>query len=430
MKEAFLHFLWRTRRFASTDLRTTTGTEVVIENPGWHNVLGGPDFKESRIRIDGVLWAGHVEMHVLSSEWVRHGHDTDPAYSNVVLHVVLEDDDPVFVNGRRIPCIELRGRIDPGMLSRYQRLFQLDRWVPCQPLLPSVPSITIESFMQRLLVERLEQRHESIGRVLHESDSNWESVAYRVLGRSFGFHHNGDAFERLCRTLPYRVVKDHSRDLFDVEALLFGSAGMLNMIFLDAYPRQLQARFHDLNSEYLLKPVSSHEWIRGGLRPSNFPTLRLAQFARLINATGSFIDHLTAKHDLGYLTTWLQVKASEYWRDHSGFDKAMKSKGSCRLGVASARSILINAWIPLMFSYGRHHGDQSLCDRAVELFGKIPRESNRIVNRWHNIGMPNVNAGHSQALIHLKDSYCNRRKCTECAIGTQILLSDIEYEYG
>jgi uncharacterized protein DUF2851 len=428
MSEDFLHYIWRTKNFAFTDMCTTEGLSVDILDFGIHNHEGGPDFKNCKAMIDGLFWAGNIEMHLLSSDWNKHGHSSDPAYESVVLHVVLEEDIPVFIGDRKIPCLELRGRIHVDILSRYRKLMQLESWVPCAAHLTSVPAFTKELCLERMLVERLETRVGYFQELQNAKGGDWEEVLYISLGRSFGFKANGGPLERLARLIPLKLIRSMRDDPIAIEALFFGMAGMLNKIFIDAYPIELQKRFAHLAHKHNLNPMDRRSWQWGRLRPANFPTIRIAQFARFISATEHLISHLVEAGSLKSLRGMFFVGRSMYWEDHSDFDKPSKRRARS-LGTGSVYSILINSVCPFLFIYGKYRGSEQLCERALDYFMEIPAEQHRITRGWTRIGMPNLNAGQSQALIHLKAHYCNHHKCPACSIGNHI-LTKTEASYG
>ncbi len=428
MTEDFLHYIWRTKNFAFTDLRTTEGLKVEILDFGYHNHEAGPDFKNCRAVIDGTFWAGNIEMHLSSSDWIKHKHSADPAYESVVLHVVLEEDVPVFIGDRKLPCLELRGRIPGEILSRYQKLMQLESWVPCEAHLGDVPDFTKEVCLERMLVERLEMRTDYFRNLQLANDGDWEEVLYISLARSFGFKSNSDPLERLARLIPLKIVKAMRDDPIEIEALFFGMAGMLNRIFIDAYPLELQKRFAHLAHKHDLRPMDQRSWQWGRLRPANFPTIRIAQFARFIGATEHLISQLVQAVSVESMRGMFFVGRSMYWEDHSDFDKPSKKRARS-LGTGSVYSILINSVCPFLFIYGKYRGSEQLCERAVDYFMEIPAEKHRITRGWTRIGMPNLNAGHSQALIHLKAHYCNHHKCPSCSIGNHILTKP-EPTYG
>ncbi len=292
MKEEVLHYVWRTRRFDFQNLITTEGEAVEIIAPGTHNTHAGPDFFDARVRIGGTLWAGNVEMHLVASEWETHRHGEDRAYDNVVLHVVWEEDLPVLrSNGERIPCIELKKRIPAALIKTYRELLHNEHWIPCQHHFHRVPDITRQVWLDRLMVERLEAKTAFIAESLERTQQHWEETFYQILARNFGLKVNAEPFEALARSLPLNLLSKHKNNLLQLEALLFGQAGLLEGVFEDDYPQRLQKEYAFLQHKYSLQPIAGSSWKFLRMRPANFPSLRIAQFATLIHQSA----HLFSK---------------------------------------------------------------------------------------------------------------------------------------
>ncbi|MDX1479020.1 MAG: DUF2851 family protein [Saprospiraceae bacterium] len=420
MKEAFLHYVWNTRSFDLTALRTTDGKTVEILDFGRINEKGGPDFKFAIIILDGVRWAGNIEMHLLASEWDQHGHSGDPNYESVILHVVLEEDRPVYMGQRRLPCIEMRGRIHAGVLASYRKLLEARSWVPCAGHLASVPPMIKHAWLERMVVARLEAKSADIRDLLRDTRQDWHEVLYRLILRAFGFGVNRAAFERLARLVPYRLIMQYQTNLIRVEALLFGCAGMLNQIFIDAYPGQLQQEFFHLMHKHSLQSMQARAWEWGRVRPANFPTIRIAQLARLLAGNPDLLQAVCTASNPRELADLFKTEVSPYWQDHGHFDRSGKP-GSKRLGQQSVRVVLVNAIIPFLFNYGRHTGDEVISERAVNFMADMKPEINQVTRRWEAAGMPNDTASDSQGLIHLKRTYCQHFRCTSCAIGHHLL---------
>jgi hypothetical protein len=425
MTEDFIHFIWRTRNFNFHNLRTTEGAPVQILDFGQWNTGAGPDFSMGRVSIDGTVWAGSIEMHLSASEWLRHGHTDDPAYGNVILHVVIEEDRPAFSGERRIPCIEIKDRIDSSLLGQYLRLMANASWVPCAAHLAGVEPIVRDSWLDRMLVERLQSKTDRVFDILTETKHNWEVALYRSLAIGYGFNVNAAPFDRLARLLPLNVILKHRDSLFQVEALVFGCAGLLNQILADTYAVRLQQEFAHLSTKYSLRVIEAHAWKWGKLRPANFPSMRLAQFAALMTSFPGLFRAITELGGDVALKNLLQNRPSEYWSTHYDFDKPCRARAA-KMGVRSAEGLLINIVAPFLYCFGNSRGYTAISDRAVELLSTLSGEENQITKRWIGLGVPNRHAGHSQGLIHLKKAYCDQRRCVECAIGNQILtLNDV-----
>jgi hypothetical protein len=421
MREDFLHFLWRWRRFDAQNLRTADGQPLDILHPGELNRDAGPDFFNARLRIGGTLWAGNVEMHLLASDWLAHRHDSDPAYDNVVLHVVLEEDQRLLrSNGEYLPCLALRPRIPPGLLDKYLRLERERAWIPCAQSFSGVPEIVRNNWLDRLLVERLEQKTAAVSDLVESCDKHWEEGFYRMLARCFGLKTNAGPFEALARILPLPLLARHQNQLFQMEALLFGQAGMLQEAFSDDYPRALAKEYHYLQHKYQLQPLSPGQWKFFRLRPAGFPTVRLAQFAALLHRSCHLWSDVLETRHTTETEQIFQVESSGYWHSHFRFDKTSASRMK-PLSREFVHLLLINAVAPFMFHYGREKGISGLQDRALQVLEDLPAESNTVVDGWENLGQCARHAAQSQALLLLKTQYCDQRRCLECAIGASIL---------
>jgi hypothetical protein len=423
MTEEFIQFIWRTRNFNFTDLKTTEGVTVEILDFGLPNSNAGPDFLLARMLIDGTEWAGSVEIHTRASEWNRHGHTTDPAYQTVILHVVLEEDIPVYAGMRRVNCIELYNRIDHSFIGKYLRLIAEETWVPCAHHLSLVPELHRNVWLDRMLAERLTSKFNVIDQFLKDTNEDWEVVFYYCLASAYGFKWNSAPFLRLARALPLRCIYKHIDSSIQTEAMLFGTAGFLNRIFNDEYPVALQKEYVHLSTKYNLHPLPEHAWTWGKLRPANFPSIRIAQFAALMPHFQGLFRALLESKNVDTLQSLFMVPVHPYWNSHSAFDRKA-SLPHRSLGADSAVSILINTVVPFMYCYGKRRGDTYASERALHLMTLLPGEQNTITKHWQEIGMTNAHAGESQGLIHLKREYCDRRSCVSCAIGNYIITAN------
>ncbi len=423
MREDFLHYLWRLARFDLRDLQTTEGEPLTIRQFGTHNTNAGPDFDDARLRIGALQWAGKVEIHVYSSDWYVHRHEEDPAYAGVILHVVLEEDRPVFRrDGTRIPCLELKGRIPGGIRNRYWRLLHNEYWVPCQTQLHHVAPPVRNLFLQRVLAERLSRRAEQFTQRLEESSRDWEDAFYRTLARAMGGKVNAEAMELLARSLPLRVLLRHKHSLLQLEALLFGQSGLLpeEQPEEDPYLRRLRREYGLLRIKHQLHPIPATAWRFLRMRPNNFPTLRIAQLAGLYHRSGQLFGKALAAADVAELQQMFNVRLGGYWRDHYRFGPAGDAHAH-RLGEVAIHSILINAVAPAYFTYGKLRDDARYHDRALELLEALPAERNTVTERWRKLDWPARSAADSQALLELKQQYCAPTRCTSCAVGCAIL---------
>ncbi|MEP6795527.1 MAG: DUF2851 family protein [Saprospiraceae bacterium] len=425
MQEQLLHFIWHRKLFNQEELRTTESNAVEILHTGIPNRDQGPDFLQSRIRIDDQVWAGHVEIHIRSSEWYLHKHDQDTHYNNVILHVVWIEDQPVFTPaGTRIPCIELAERVDRVLLERYHHLMNNEEWVPCASTVSSVASITRTSWLERLMSERLESKTDSIIKILEQCGKDWEQAFFVVLSRQLGAPANSDAMESLALKLPLKVLRKHGDRTDQIEALLFGVAGMLTKEMSTGYPASLKKEFDFLKIKYGLQPMPSLRWKFMRMRPVHFPTIRLAQLSRIVADTPQFISLLTEKNSpQDWIKRFMVVPDQPYWNKHYHF-KNDAPPVTKRLGKETAHSLVINLIAPFMFVYGKMQGLQNLKERAVHMLSQMPPEKNAVIKGWESCEWKAEDAGQTQAMLHLKKNYCDMRRCLHCAIGLKVMSFD------
>lgn len=421
MQEDLLHFAWRLKRFDLSDLHTTDGRPVEILRFGEANRHAGPDFIDARIRIGDTLWAGNVEMHLKASDWHQHKHTEDAGYNNVILHVVLQEDQPVFrAGGERLPCLELQKRIPRKLTAVYKSLLHSEHWIPCQHLFYQVNAAVKNLWADRLLVERLEAKTEHIADRLQRNGQNWELTFYELLARSFGMRVNTDAFEQLARSLPLTLLQNYRNSLFQLEALLFGQAGMLEVSFQDTYPQKLQAEYQFLKHKHQLQPIPGQQWKFLRMRPANFPTIRIAQFAVLLHQSAHLFSKMLAATKLRELENMFALKISNYWRDHYSFDKASAPRQKS-LGQSSIHLLVINTIAPFLLLYGNVKKEEAFRNRALSLLEEVPAEKNHILEKWKELGLQVRSAYDSQAFLQLKQQYCDQKRCLECAVGNAIL---------
>ncbi len=421
MKEDFLYYLWRMKGFDLDELKTTSGEEITIQNGGELNYDSGPDFLNARIKIGDTLWAGNVEMHLKSSEWNVHRHQLDSAYENVILHVVLEEDQPIIrKNGERIPCLELQKRIPPKISKTYKKLLQNEHWIPCQHLIHKVPEITRNLWLDRLMVERLEAKITEIEKSLTLNHNNWEETFYQFLARNFGVKINAEPFEQLAKSIPLLTLNKHKTNLIQLEALLFGQAGLLENDLKDDYPRKLKKEYHFLKRKYHLKSIKGDSWKLMRLRPANFPTIRIAQFATLIYQSVHLFSKMLIAKNVKEIENMFDVKISNYWQTHYVFDKS-SIKRNKSFGKNAVHLLIINAIAPFLFLYGKEKGEDLYKEKAIRLLEELNPEKNNIIDEWKKLGLDPVSAYQSQALLHLKNNYCKTLKCMSCSIGNAVL---------
>ena len=420
MTEEFLYYIWRYRLFDKKDL-SFSGEVVKVLATGQLNSDGGPDFFNAKIKIGDTIWAGNVEIHVDSSDWYKHGHHNDKSYDNVILHVVYNND--VVISGKNdkiIPFIELKENFDEKLYHKYKAFMNNKNYVPCETLIRSVESIYINSWLERVLVERLEKKSEVIRKILNNNKHNWEQTFYQLLARNFGFKVNAEPFELLAKSLPLNYLARHKSSLLQIEALLFGQAGLLIGEFKDDYPRELKKEYNFLKNKLSLISVDGHLWKFLRLRPSNFPTVRIAQFANLIHRSSSLFSKIINNDNIESIKNLFELSTSEYWHNHYIFDK-VSFKREKKIGKNTIDLIVINTIIIFIFVYGEEKIIEDFKTRALNFLEQIPGEKNSIINRWNQIGMDVSTAFNTQALLELKQSYCDKKRCLNCRIGNYLL---------
>lgn len=419
MKESILHYVWQNKLFTSQNLATTVGEQVEIIDVGRINTDAGPDFFNAKIRMGNTIWAGNVEIHSCSSDWNKHNHQSDKAYDSIILHVVSIADTNVYrIDGTQIPQLELK--FPTQIETNYKQLFSQLKWIPCSDKINLVPEIFIQSWKSALLSERLEQKMNSIESLLNQNNQHWEEAFYITVARSFGFGTNSQAFESLAKSLPISILGRHKDQLFQLEALLFGQAGLLDLEEYDEYTSQLKKEYSFLRSKYELIPMDHSQWKMLRLRPVNFPHVRIAQFAALIHSSTKLFSKIVENPNLEFLRKLFECETSSYWNSSYLFakDSSLKIK---RLGNQSINGILLNAVIPFLFCFASQKNNDELKDKTLQILEQIPAERNSIISGWLNLGLKIDNAFDSQALLQLKKQYCDQKKCLHCRIGHKVL---------
>jgi hypothetical protein len=421
--EDFLQYVWKFRLFDLNGLATTDGEALQIVSPGLQNTNAGPDFQDAKIRIGDTLWAGNAEIHLSSSEWKKHGHETDDAYNNVILHVVYYDDEPVYhKNGSKVPTLILNNRISPELYGRYHHLiYEEKQIIPCEKAIGSIDGLIMQNWLTRVLIERLQNRSVTLTKALETNRGDWEETFYQFLAANFGFKINALPFELLAKSLPQNILGKHKNDPMQIEALVFGQAGFLTGDLQDEYPRKLKQEYDFLQKKYKLKPIEKHLWKFLRLRPLNFPTVRLAQFAALIAQSNHLLSKvLETKTPDAFFNLFANIKVNPYWDTHYQFDKpsAMAVK---TLGKSSVNALLLNTLALFLFTYGNHHQQERYVNRSLQLLEYLPVEKNSIIDNFALLGVKVKTAYESQALLELKNSYCDHKKCLQCGVGIKIL---------
>lgn len=423
MTESFLHYLWQFQYFDKKELITTTGESITILNPGILNTDAGPDFAQAKIKIGEIDWAGSVEIHIQSSGWYDHKHHEDAAYENVVLHVVWEENKLVQrKDGTRLPTLQLKDRADKALLNSYQKLVTNTSVIPCQSTFANVNEVTRHSMIDKAAMIRVEAKSKQVLKLLETNQGDWEETAYQLLASGFGFKVNKDSFLQLARALPYKLIRKHRAKVEQVEALLFGQAGFLVAKTKDEYLTRLYTEFEFLSKKYNLTQSQLHpaQWKFLRLRPSNFPSLRIAQFAALLSLQENIFSVLIETENYKDLESLLRIETSPYWKNHYWFTKPVEGTVP-EIGADSREVLLINTIIPLLIAYGQSRDDWNYVDRAILFLQQIPPERNKIIRTWQQLGSVPTNAFETQGLIELYNNFCQRRACLNCTIGSSIL---------
>ncbi|MCC7520462.1 MAG: DUF2851 family protein [Flavobacteriaceae bacterium] len=420
MKENFLHYIWLYQLYQKTDLISTSGESIQIEKAGHYTEQSGPDFKNAKIRIQNQLWAGNVEIHLKSSDWYVHHHETDPAYDNVILHVVWEDDMPVFRRNQTIvSTLELKGRVSAQLLQNFDALFNTPKfWIPCEKNLKEVDPFVWQHWLERLYVERLHQKTEKINVLLEKFQYDWEGVLFVLLAQNFGLNINSEAFYQMALTLDWGVLRKERENTHTLEALFMGQTGLLFPGTECAYQQDLFQIFTFQKHKYNLQsPLIFPHYFR--LRPPNFPNIRLSQLADLWSRNQHLFHELTSVQNLSEYYKLLECKTATYWETHYVFGKEHR-KTLKKTSHSFLDLLLINTVIPMQFAYLNYKGNTNI-DYLLDVMKQIASERNSVVDSFVKQGLKIENAMQSQALLTLKKEYCSNQKCLQCEVGLHIL---------
>lgn len=420
MTEEFLQYIWKYALYNPRTLVTHKGERVEILKPGEHNSNAGPDFLNSKLRIGETIWAGDVEIHINSSDWQKHNHQNDKAYNSVILQVVHKNDKECRLqNGSLIPVIELK--FDMRLYEHYQQLINSNKWIPCNDEIKLIDHFIFYYWLDTLTIERMQEKSEAVIQTLEHTKTDWAETFYIHLARNFGFKVNADPFEMLARSLPLKYIAKHKDNLLQIEALLFGQAGFLKDNIDDEYFKQLSREYHVLQSKFSLKPLEKHVWKFLRLRPDNFPTIRISQFAVLLFQSSFLFTKIIETKSIRQLQKHFSVTASSYWDSHYQFAVKSVNQRKKVFGATSFNNLIINTIAPLLFVYGNENGKEELKERALNFLAKTPPEENVIIRNWGKLAFYPKNAFETQGMIQLKNKYCDKRMCLKCQIGNKII---------
>ncbi len=424
MSEDLLHFVWKFGLFQNYSIKGIENDEFEIVNIGIHNKDAGPDFFNAKIKSGKTTWIGNIEIHLKSSDWFRHGHHHDKAYNNVILQVVIENDREIQAeNGRNIPVMEMV--VDKAIELKYDEFKNNNKWIPCQNDISTVNDFKLKMWLGSVLIERLNEKSEYIHKILESNKNSWEETFYQLLARNFGFKVNAEPFEWLAKSLPLKYLAKHQSSFTQIEALLFGQAGFLvGDDNENPYFKNLKKEFEFLKGKFNLIALEKHLWKFMRLRPPNFPTIRISQFAVLISKSKSLFSKIIQSENLDEIKQLFEVEASAFWDSHYTFEKQSNEKKKV-LGNESINTILINTVIPLLFVYGLSTNNEKIKERAINFLEEIKPEKNHIIKSWKEIGISSNAAFYTQALLQQKKNYCENGKCLECGIGIEIIKKQI-----
>jgi len=420
MNERLLQLIWQFRYFNQSSLHTTDGACLQILHPGNLNTNEGPDFSEARIKIGNTTWVGNIELHINASHWHQHKHVSNKNYDNIILHVVWINDVEILDNNSwPIAMLEMQSLVPKITLQRFEHLMHTADSIPCAFALPVLNEIGWLSWKERLIAERLHEKSKLVIQWLKQSHNNWEEVFWISLCRSFGMKVNADLFEQIAKTVTVNLLAKHKTQVHQLEALLLGQAGLLNEEFEDSYAIMLKKEYGFLSKKYGLKPANKQPaFLR--MRPSNFPTLRLAQLAMLVHTANHLFSKIRSAKKVNEIFQWFDVTANDFWNYHYTLkdEVAYKSKA---IGISFIQHIIINSIVPVLFAYAVSKGENTLKERSLKWLTDLEPEQNAITKQWIQYGIANANASDSQALIHLKNNYCDKKKCLDCAVGVKLL---------
>ncbi|SFH46603.1 DUF2851 family protein [Pedobacter insulae] len=420
--EEFLHFIWRFKLYGVDQLYTEAAELIEVIQCGTLNKNAGPDFLHAKLVVDGTVWVGSIEIHLNASDWLVHQHQHDAAYDNVILHIVYVNDRPIYrTDGTLIPVLVIKGRFPIALLTNYEQLILSANNFPCEKQVKEVDGLFVENFLTRVAIERLVCKSQDVYDQLNALKGDWDETFYHFMAKNFGFKINAAPMEMLARSLPQQILARHKDNSLQIEALLFGQAGFLAQKFTDDYPQRLKREYRFLKRKYRLNSVDTSLWKFMRMRPQNFPTLRLAQFAALIiNSNHLFSKIIIIKDYKMIVQLFEHLPVNAYWKTHYHFNKATENV-NLQLGKESIDNILINTLSLFLFAYGKYIDQYMLVNRAIELQEKLPAEHNVIIKQYVDAGVQVKSAYFSQALLQLRRSYCSSKKCLNCGIGVKLL---------
>ena len=417
MNEDFLQYIWRYELFIGDYY--VNNQKIEILNVGSLNTDSGPDFFNAKVKMDGKIWVGNIEIHKKSSDWFVHKHEIDQAYNNVILHVVEKIDKPVYdTKGREIPQIELN--FEHKLLENYTQLLNSTHKINCESQIEKINKFDLSLWLDTLLVERLERKSSDIRILLKNKTNDWEEVLYTLILRYFGLKINSEPFEMLARSLPLKYILKQKNSLTSIEAMLFGQAGFLHENPDDEYVKTLQKEYKFLKSKYNLEPIDKSNWKFMRIRPASFPTVRIAQVSVLLFKHNNIFADILEQKNIKDLYKLFDINPSKYWESHYKFGTESKNRNK-KLGKQTITLIIINVVIPMLFVYGDERNIAKYKDRALNYLQEIEKENNSIIRYWNSIGVETKSAYETQAILELHNNYCQKNMCLKCRIGNKLI---------
>ena len=423
MKEDFLHYLWKFKKFEISNLTTANGEILTIVNSGQYLQLSGPDFFNAQIIIGNQKWAGNVEIHIKSSDWYVHHHEKDEAYDNIILHVVWEHDTQIFrKNNTEIPVLELKKYVSKEVLDKYQSLIAPKSWIYCEKQLSTIDDFILENWKERLFFERLERKSIAIQELLQNTQQDWETVLFCMLAKNFGLNTNGEIFLKIAQSIPFSIIRKEGEEVENLESLFLGKSKLLEGHKEDVYFKNLKSRFEYLTHKYNLEHTlfETVEFFKH--RPDNFPTIRWSQLATLYANQHNLFSKLIGNNSVKNIYEIFEVSVSTYWQTHYTFDKESPKKKKA-LSKSFIDLIIINTIIPFQFAYSKSLGKE-LSESLLNLIKEVSPESNAIIQKFNSFEIKSKNAFETQSLLQLKNEYCNKSRCLECAIGIEVIKNN------
>jgi hypothetical protein len=423
MKEDFLHYLWRFKKFDTLNLRTSQNESITIIKTGDYLELAGPDFFNAQIIIGDQKWAGNVEIHLKSSDWYVHAHEKDAAYENVILHIVWQHDTDIYgKNNRQIPVLVLKDYVSVEILSNYNALLTPKSWIFCEKEIAKIDGFIFRNWQERLFFDRLERKSKIIFDLLEETNQDWEAVLFSLLAKNFGLNTNGNSFLQIAKSIPFSIVRKESFEVENLEALLLGASGLLEDEKEDVYFTDLKIRYYYLLNKYQFEKshIDSVQFFKH--RPDNFPTIRLSQLANLYQKHQNLFSKIIVLKSVKSVYNLLSVSASLYWQNHYQFDKESIKKPKL-LSNSFLDLILINTIIPIQFAYSTIMGE-SISEDLIAFMNEVSPEKNAIIDKFKSFGVSCKTAFETQTLLELKNEYCNHKACLKCALGMELLKNN------